>query len=112
MNSQSKTFELAMKESNIPYRIVGGQSIFDKREVKDLLAYIACLLNTDDDNALLRIINLPPRGLGDTTIERALDYSRVHKLSLFAAISDEAFLETVRRGRAGRSGVRRTDGRF
>ena len=77
MNSQSKTFELAMQESGIPYRIVGGQSIFDKREVKDLLAYIGCLLNTDDDNALLRIINLPPRGLGDTTVERALEHSRV-----------------------------------
>ncbi len=95
MNSQSKIFELAMKESNIPYRIVGGQSIFDKREVKDLLAYISCLLNTDDDNSLLRIINLPPRGLGDTTVERALDHSRIHKMSLFTAISDEAFLETV-----------------
>ncbi len=95
MNSQSKTFELALKESNIPYRIVGGQSIFDRREVKELLAYIACLLNTDDDNALLRIINFPPRGLGDTTVERALDFSRIHKLSLFAAISDEAFLETI-----------------
>ncbi len=95
MNAQSKTFELAMKESNIPYRVVGGQSIFDKREVKDLLGYVACLLNTDDDAALLRIINLPPRGLGDTTIERALDFSRRHKTSLFAAINDEAFLETV-----------------
>ena len=95
MNSQSKTFELAMKEASIPYRVVGGQSIFDRREVKDLLGYIGCLLNTDDDAALLRIINLPPRGLGDTTIERALDYSRIHKLSLFKAISDDEFLETV-----------------
>ncbi len=95
MNSQSKTFELAMKEAGIPYRLVGGQSIFDKREVKDLLGYIGCLLNTDDDAALLRIINLPPRGLGDTTVERALDYSRENKLSLFAAINDEAFLDTV-----------------
>ncbi len=95
MNAQSKTFELAMKEANIPYRVVGGQSIFDKREVKDLLGYVACLLNTDDDAALLRIINLPPRGLGDTTIERALDFSRQHKMSLFAAINDDAFLETI-----------------
>ena len=95
MNSQSKTFELAMQESGIPYRIVGGQSIFDRREIKDLLAYIGCLLNTDDDGSLLRIINLPPRGLGDTTVERALDYSREHKMSLFAAISDGSFLSTV-----------------
>ncbi len=95
MNSQSKTFELSMQESGIPYRIVGGQSIFDRREVKDLLAYIGCLLNTDDDSSLLRIINLPPRGLGDTTIERALDHSREQKTSLFTAINDEAFLETI-----------------
>ena len=111
MNSQSKIFELAMQESSIPYRIVGGQSIFDKREVKDLLAYIGCLLNTDDDGALLRIINLPPRGLGDTTVERALDYSREHKMSLFAAINDEAFLETVSaKTRGGVPGVRGVDG--
>ena len=95
MNSQSKVFELAMKEANIPYRLVGGQSIFDKREVKDLLAYVACLLNADDDQSLLRIINMPPRGLGDTMVERALDYSRVRKMSLFAAINDESFLEMV-----------------
>ena len=81
--------------ATFPYRIVGGQSIFDKREVKDLLAYIGCLLNTDDDQMLLRIINLPPRGLGDTMVERALDYSRVHKMSLWAAVNDENFLETV-----------------
>ena len=95
MNAQSKIFELAMRESNIPYRIVGGQSIFDKREVKDLIAYIGCLLNTDDDQMLLRIINLPPRGLGDTVVERALDYSRMHKMSLWTAINEEGFLETV-----------------
>ncbi len=95
MNSQSKVFELAMKEANIPYRLVGGQSIFDKREVKDLLAFIGCLLNTDDDQMLLRIINLPPRGLGDAVVERALEYSRVHKMSLWAAVNDEDFLETV-----------------
>lgn len=95
MNAQSKVFELALREGNVPYRIVGGQSIFDKREVKDLLAYIGCLLNTDDDQMLLRIINLPPRGLGDAVVGRALDYSRLHKMSLWAAISDEGFLEKV-----------------
>ncbi len=95
MNAQSKAFELAMREGNIPYRIVGGQSIFDKREVKDLIAYIGCLLNTDDDQMLLRIINLPPRGLGDAVVERAMDYSRTHKMSLWTAINEEGFLETV-----------------
>lgn len=95
MNAQSKVLELELKERNIPYRIVGGTSIFDKREVKDLLAYVGCLLNTDDDQSLLRIVNLPPRGIGDSTVERALAHSIEKKTSLFAALRDEEFLATA-----------------
>lgn len=94
-NPQSKLLELELKERAIPYRMIGGTSIFDKREVKDLLAFVGCLLNADDDMSLLRIINLPPRGLGDTTVERALQHSIEKKTSLFAALNDEEFLETV-----------------
>ena len=95
MNAQSKAFELEMKERAIPYRLVGGTSIFDKREVKDLLAYVGCLLNTDDDQALLRVVNLPPRGIGDATVERALAHSVEQKTTLFAALADGEFLATV-----------------
>ena len=94
-NAQGDFFERELKQSNIPGFRIGGTSIFDRREVKDLLAYISCLLNTDDDMSLLRIINLPPRGLGDTTVERALAHSLEKKTSLFSALNDPEFLSEL-----------------
>ena len=95
MNSQGDFIERQLKEAGIECNRVGGKSFFDRREVKDVLAYIACLLNTDDDSALLRIINLPPRGLGDSTIDRAMAHSITKRTSLFKAINDPEFLATT-----------------
>ena len=95
MNSQGDFIERQLKEAGIECNRVGGKSFFDRREVKDVLAYIACLLNTDDDGALLRIINLPPRGLGDSTIDRAMAHSITKRTSLFKAINDPEFLATT-----------------
>ena len=86
MNAQSKLLEDNLRERQIPYRIIGGKSFYDRREVKDVLAYAACMLNADDDVSLLRIINTPPRGISPTTVERALDMSIRKQCSLFRGL--------------------------
>jgi DNA helicase-2/ATP-dependent DNA helicase PcrA len=95
MNMQSRPLEEQLRRLDIPYRLIGGKSFFDRREVKDLLSYLACLLNADDDVNLLRIINLPARSIGEATVERALAYSIEKKTSLFAALHDPEFQATL-----------------
>jgi DNA helicase-2/ATP-dependent DNA helicase PcrA len=94
-NAQSRTIEEQLRLMKIPYKLIGGKSFFDRREVKDLLAYLGCMLNADDDVSLLRIINLPPRGIGASTVERALAYSIEKKISLFKALGDAEFQQTL-----------------
>ncbi|HET6408944.1 MAG TPA: UvrD-helicase domain-containing protein, partial [Chthoniobacteraceae bacterium] len=91
MNAQSRLIETNLRQLKIPYKIIGGKSFFDKREVKDFLAYASVLLNTDDDVSLLRIINTPARGISANTVERATALSAKKKTSVFAALSDEQF---------------------
>jgi superfamily I DNA/RNA helicase len=79
MNAQSRLIETNLRQLKIPYRIIGGKSFFDRREVKDLLAYASVLLKTDDDVSLLRIINTPARGISPTTVERATALSTQKK---------------------------------
>lgn len=88
MNAQARLIETNLRQLKIPYRIIGGKSFFDRREVKDLLAYASVLLNTDDDVSLLRIINTPARGISPATVERATAISARKKCSVFAALSD------------------------
>jgi superfamily I DNA/RNA helicase len=83
------------RERQIPYKIVGGKSFYDSREVKDVLAYFACTLNADNDASLLRIINTPPRGISPTTVERALDLSIRHKCSLFQGLQLPELRESI-----------------
>ena len=87
-NGQTRPFEELMREWKIPYRVVGGQSFFDKREVKDVLGYMNVLANPDDDVNLLRIINNPPRGIGETFVEQATAESALRK---------EPIMQTIRR---------------
>ena len=94
-NAQSRLIEEAMRERGIPYRVVGGQSFFDRREVKDVLAYLRLLLNSADDVSLLRIINAPPRGIGETTVARALEFSIQHQTNLHAALSHAEFASAL-----------------
>ncbi len=86
MNAQARLLETHLRELHIPYRIIGGKSFFDRREVQDLLAYASCILNTDDDVSLLRIINSPARGISPATIERATALSAKQKCSVYAAL--------------------------
>ena len=93
MNAQSRVLEENLRRLQIPYRIVGGKSFFDRREVKDLLAYMCVLLNPGDDANLLRIINTPARGLSAATIDRALQWSVRERCSLWEALQSPALRE-------------------
>lgn len=97
MNAQSRLLEQNLRSLRIPYRLVGGKSFFDRREVKDVLATMTCLLNPADDVALLRIINTPPRGIGAATVELALERSSHANTSLFASLTHPDFAEQVSR---------------
>ncbi len=95
MNAQSRLLEENLRRLDIPYRIVGGKSFFDRREIKDLLAYMSVLVNPEDDASLLRIINTPARGLSAPMVARALEWSVQHKCSLWRALGNEEFLADV-----------------
>ncbi len=92
-NTQSRVMENQLRENEIPYRVIGGQSFYDKREIKDLISYLNVLVNPDDDVSLLRIFNTPPRGIGAGTVEHATQYSIEHNVSIFDAIQEEGFLD-------------------
>ncbi|MEM9445438.1 MAG: UvrD-helicase domain-containing protein [Verrucomicrobiota bacterium] len=85
-NLLSRVFEQEFRKMSIPYRILGGMSFYERREVKDILAYLLAIKNPDDDIALLRIINNPPRGIGNRTIEKLLDQSRRRECSIWEEI--------------------------
>jgi superfamily I DNA/RNA helicase len=104
MNAQSRLIEECLRRLRIPYRLVGGKSFFDRREVKDVLATMACLLNPADDVALLRIVNTPPRGIGASTVELALERSARAHSSLFEALTHADFSEQVSRKTAAAIG--------
>src|SRR5687767_7979283 len=85
-NIQSRPFEMALRAAGVRYHLIGGQSYFDRREVRDLLAYLKVFLNPHDDVSLLRIANVPTRGLSDVTMERLLGASQERHCSVFSAM--------------------------
>jgi DNA helicase-2/ATP-dependent DNA helicase PcrA len=95
MNAQSRPFEENLRRLRIPYRLIGGKSFYDRREIKDVTAYMACLLNPNDDAALLRIINTPPRGIGATTVDLAFERSIKSEKTLFEEMTSSEFLDYV-----------------
>ncbi len=90
-NEQSRILEGEFRRKKIPYRIVGSRSFFDKREIKDVIAYLMALDNSGDDIAVLRILNVPTRGIGTNTAELARDHSMTRKCSVFDALRDPEF---------------------
>jgi superfamily I DNA/RNA helicase len=92
MNSQSRVMEEKLRENEIPYKLIGGQSFYERREIKDILAYLALFLNHDDDVSLLRVIAAPSRGIGEGTITLATQFSIDHQMSVFTALNDLEFL--------------------
>ncbi|MDB6067918.1 MAG: ATP-dependent helicase Rep [Pedosphaera sp.] len=114
-NIQSRALETALRKAGVRYHLIGGQSYFDRREVKDFLAYLKMFINPDDDVSLLRIANVPARGLSEVTMERLLAASQERQCSVFAAMKNplvstthlsrtresiEAFVEFVERTQA------------
>ena len=85
-NAQSRVFEEALRKLNIPYRIYGGLSFYQRKEIKDLLAYFRLSANLHDEESLKRIINYPKRGIGQTTINNALTYANEKDVSLWDVI--------------------------
>ncbi len=85
-NSQSRAIEEALRRSNLKYKIVGGLSFYQRKEIKDMLAYMRFSINHDDEASLKRIINLPKRGIGDTTVNKIIVYAHENNLSLWQAL--------------------------
>jgi superfamily I DNA/RNA helicase len=114
-NIQSRPIETALRKAGVRYHLIGGQSFFDRREIRDFLAYLKMFINPHDDISLLRIANTPARGLSDVTMERLLAASQERHCSVFAAMKNplvavtfqkrtqeciEAFVEFIERTRA------------
>jgi ATP-dependent DNA helicase Rep len=90
-NHQARIFEQHLRNHKIPYTISGGQSFFDKAEIKDLVSYLRLIANEDDDPAFIRAATTPKKGIGNTTLERLGEYASSHKMSLFAAAFEGEF---------------------
>lgn len=82
-NAQSRSIEDALRKQDIPYRIFGGLSFYQRKEIKDVVAYLRLITNPDDEEALVRVINYPARGIGDTTIEKLTVAANHYKRSIF-----------------------------
>ncbi len=93
-NAQSRPLETALRKAGVRYHLIGGQSFFDRREVRDFLAYLKAFLNPNDDVSLLRIANVPARGLSEVTMERLLAASHERKCSVFAVMKNSAVTVT------------------
>ncbi|MES2287044.1 MAG: UvrD-helicase domain-containing protein [Bacteroidota bacterium] len=87
-NAQSRAMEEALRKQNIAYRIFGGLSFYQRKEIKDLLAYYRLAINSNDEESLKRIINYPGRGIGDTTIDRIIVAANDHNISLWRVIEN------------------------
>lgn len=86
-NSQSRSFEEQMRKMNIPYRIFGGMSFYQRKEIKDVIAYFRLVTNPNDEEALKRIINYPTRGIGDTTVAKIVSTATAYGVSLWQVVS-------------------------
>ena len=91
-NHQSRVIEQTLRAHRVPYVISGGQSFFDRSEVKDVLSYLRLVVNPNDDSAFLRVINTPRRGIGAGSVETIADYAAEHQTSMLAALQKEACL--------------------
>ncbi|MEM7054914.1 MAG: 3'-5' exonuclease, partial [Pseudomonadota bacterium] len=90
-NFQARELEKALREYAIPYRVSGGPSWFDAREIRDGMAYLRLMLNPDDNPSFMRVVNTPRRGLGSSSLARLMDFARASGQSLFNAAQDEVF---------------------
>ncbi len=94
-NAQSRIFEEALRKLNIPYKVYGGVSFFQRKEIKDVLAYFKLTVNPEDDESLKRVINYPLRGIGKTSIDKIESVSIQHDVSLWKVINNQNFLHST-----------------
>jgi DNA helicase II / ATP-dependent DNA helicase PcrA len=92
-NAQSRVFEEVLRKRNIPYKIYGGLSFYQRKEIKDLLAYFRLVVNQKDDESFKRVINFPARGIGATTIGKIEEYAAQSDSSMFTIATDQALLQ-------------------
>lgn len=85
-NAQSRSFEESLRRMNIPYRIYGGVSFYQRKEIKDFLAYLRIVVNPNDEEGLKRIINFPVRGIGKTSVDRAILAANTNNISMFQVL--------------------------
>ena len=96
INAQSRAFEEALRGANIPYQIVGGVRFYERMEIKDLIAYLRVIVNPDDSISLRRIINVPRRGIGGTTLAKLEDFADEEQIDLFSALRRVNEISTLR----------------
>ena len=97
LNAQSNALEYAFKRSGVPYRIIGGTRFFDRAEIKDILAYLCTVLNPSDDLRLLRIVNTPVRGIGQTTLDTVSEIAARTQLPVFEVLKSSETYEDLRK---------------
>ncbi|MGL5616754.1 MAG: UvrD-helicase domain-containing protein [Sarcina sp.] len=91
-NAQSRTFEESLRRASIPYRIFGGLKFYDRKEIKDILAYLKVIVNPQDDVSLRRIINVPKRSIGDATVDKLQDFANSQEMSLYDAVLEAEYV--------------------
>ncbi len=103
-NAQSRLVEESLRQARIPYQLVGSLRFYERREIKDLIAYLKVIVNPDDDLSLLRILNTPARGLGKVTVEKLLKHSDKKKISVMDSM--RSFVEEKRLSKKGRDSMK------
>ncbi|WP_138825301.1 DNA helicase PcrA [Bacillus altitudinis] len=91
-NAQSRVIEETLMKANIQYNIVGGTKFYDRKEIKDILAYLRLVANPDDDISFARIVNVPKRGIGATSVDKIAAYAEMNDLSMFEALGQVDFI--------------------
>lgn len=87
-NAQSRIFEEALRKRSLPYKIYGGLSFYQRKEIKDVIAYFRLAVNPNDEEAFKRVLNYPARGIGDTTLNKIIDAANIHSVSLWKILSE------------------------
>jgi DNA helicase-2/ATP-dependent DNA helicase PcrA len=94
-NAQSRIFEESLRRKGIPYKIVGGTRFYDRKEIKDMLAYLKVLINLQDDISIKRIINVPKRSIGDATVSKVQDFAADFELNMWDALTEVRSIPTL-----------------
>ncbi len=98
LNALSRSFEQEFSKYGIPSRILGGHKFFERKEIKDIIAYLKVVVNPYDDESLLRIINVPKRGIGDTTVKKLVQISEQNNVPILQTLTDESKLDCFTKG--------------